>query len=58
MRVVCAWCNKYIKDKEPLEDKRISHGICGVCYEKEVNQIDEHYGGEDGKTRLVSRPPK
>lgn len=31
MKVICAWCKKDLEDKEPLEDKRISHGMCEKC---------------------------
>jgi len=30
---VCAWCQKYLGEKEPLEDKSITHTICGACKE-------------------------
>jgi len=31
MRVTCAWCGTSLTDKEPLDDLRTSHGICGKC---------------------------
>jgi len=31
MKVVCAWCQERMPDKEPLEDETISHGLCGPC---------------------------
>jgi len=34
MRIVCAWCGKELGEKEPLEDKRITHGICPECLAK------------------------
>lgn len=31
MQVICAWCGKFIKEKEPIKDRIISHGICNKC---------------------------
>ena len=31
---ICAWCGKKIGEKEPLEDKRKTHTICGKCEKK------------------------
>ncbi len=31
MKIVCAWCKKSMGEKEPLNDGRISHGICPEC---------------------------
>jgi hypothetical protein len=39
MQVVCCVCNKKIKEKEPIEDKRVSHGYCSSCAKKELNKI-------------------
>ena len=35
MVTVCAWCQKYMGSKEPLEDPGVSHGICSVCVERQ-----------------------
>ncbi len=32
--VKCAWCGKYLGEKEPYEDKSVTHGICPECREK------------------------
>ncbi len=32
MKVVCAWCNKVMKDGP---DKPVSHGICELCLKKQ-----------------------
>lgn len=34
MIVKCAWCGKIIGEKEPLEDKSVTHGICPECVKK------------------------
>ena len=35
MITVCAWCQKYLGSKEPLEDPSVSHGICSACMERD-----------------------
>jgi hypothetical protein len=35
MRAVCAWCGKDMGEREPLEDKSLTHGICRPCQERE-----------------------
>jgi hypothetical protein len=39
MITVCAWCEKYLGSKEPLEDPGITHGICPACIERQT--LDE-----------------
>jgi len=34
MKRVCAWCGKDMGEREPLEDKSITHGMCEDCYKK------------------------
>ncbi|HSD26843.1 MAG TPA: hypothetical protein VLL75_06030 [Vicinamibacteria bacterium] len=36
---VCAWCQRYLGSKEPLEDPSVSHGICNDCMERD--SLDE-----------------
>ena len=31
MKVICSYCTSHICDKEPLEDERVSHGMCPSC---------------------------
>ena len=31
MIVVCSGCEEKMGEKEPFEDKRVSHGICQKC---------------------------
>jgi len=38
MRVICSWCRKSIREKEPLGDKSVSHGICEECSKKIKNE--------------------
>lgn len=32
--IKCAWCGKYLGEKEPYEDKSVTHGICPECRKK------------------------
>lgn len=32
MHLVCASCQKYLGEKEPYSDERVSHGMCWDCY--------------------------
>jgi len=34
MKIVCAWCNKDMGQKEPLSDKSTTHGMCKECFKK------------------------
>lgn len=36
----CAWCGEVLGEKEPLEDKRITHTICDDC-DKKLREEDE-----------------
>lgn len=29
----CSWCGANLGEKEPLDDKRVTHGICDPCYD-------------------------
>jgi len=31
MKIQCAWCGKDLGEKEPLDDGRVTHGICQEC---------------------------
>ncbi len=31
MVTVCAWCQRYMGTKDPLDDPTVTHGICGTC---------------------------
>ena len=39
MFVVCAWCGKNLGQKEPLSDKRTSHGMCPDCEKKYDDEL-------------------
>lgn len=39
MIVICAYCGKLIEEKEPLENKMVSHGCCKECYVKELEKL-------------------
>ncbi len=37
---VCYRCKIVFGEKEPLEDKRETHGICKGCFPKEIEDIE------------------
>ncbi|OGP71262.1 MAG: hypothetical protein A2W09_07600 [Deltaproteobacteria bacterium RBG_16_50_11] len=39
MRQVCYVCNTVYGQKDPLSDKRETHGLCPVHYETELKRI-------------------
>ena len=41
MIIVCAWCKKELGEKEPIEDKSITHTICSDCEKKMFNEGDQ-----------------
>jgi len=49
MPVMCSWCEKFLKEKEPLLDKTISHDICKECYKKDADQFYKEFKERLGK---------
>ncbi len=47
MKVICCKCGVLIREKEPMEDKRISHSYCVQC----KGQVDRDI--EDLKKRML-----
>lgn len=41
MKVVCSYCNRFLRDKEPLDDARVSHGVCSPCLEHFLLQLED-----------------
>ncbi len=39
MQIICAWCRKFIRKKEPLGNRAISHSICDGCATKVKDEI-------------------
>jgi len=40
MQVVCTWCDKDMGEKEPLENKDTTHGMCQACYDTEMANLE------------------
>lgn len=36
MTILCAWCGLNMGQKEPVQDRRVSHGMCPECEEKQL----------------------
>ena len=39
VKIVCAWCDKLVREEEWLGQTGTSHGICPKCAEKELAKI-------------------
>jgi hypothetical protein len=39
MTRVCAWCHTWMGEKAPLEDRRITHGICPRCNAVQITSL-------------------
>jgi hypothetical protein len=57
MRVLCAWCEKYLETKPPFKDDRISHSICPSCERNFLKQLACPWpkGVSDDPTQLPQR---
>lgn len=40
IRVFCAWCGKYMGDKDGQGQTGASHGMCPKCYKKLMETAD------------------
>jgi len=40
---ICCDCKKYLGEKEPLEDERITHGYCPECLERTRQEVDAEF---------------
>ena len=53
IRIVCAWCGRFIgfkEDENPNSvnnEERISHGICKECRDKALSEIDSIQTNDD-----------
>ncbi len=56
MTVICAWCQKHIGEKEPIEIQTETHGICQGCFTEMVERVqhdetphveEEAFGGAE-----------
>ena len=46
MVVVCAWCKKVLRQKEPYADRKISHSICVDCRDVIRHEVTKVQGKE------------
>ena len=50
MKIVCAWCNTVLGEKEPFVEDSISHSICLRCKDKVLKKlIEDKIEGKIGK---------
>lgn len=60
MKMICSYCRKHCGEKEPLDDDRISHGMCEDCFDYFVRQkqglpLDEYLDEFDVAILIVNR---
>ena len=60
MKVICSYCRRNCGEKEPLEDQRISHGMCNACYKRFTRQLNgvslsEYLNEIDAPVLIVNR---
>lgn len=36
---VCYCCKTKLGEIEPFEDKRVTHGLCDACHQKEIAEV-------------------
>ena len=63
MIVICSYCRKFIKEKEPLANKNNSHGVCNDCFEARMKQLnglsfDQYLEGFDIPVLIVDNDCK
>lgn len=39
MEISCAWCKRHMGEKEPLEDRSVTHGICPPCGDESMAEM-------------------
>lgn len=40
MKVVCAWCEKFLGEKEPVMLNLVTHGMCQECRDRMKEELD------------------
>lgn len=45
MKIECAWCGKAMGETGESGEKRMSHGICQECLDKQAGEIDRNQEG-------------
>ena len=43
MILICAWCKNVLEEKEPLDNKDVTYGICKPC----ADELKAKYGMSD-----------
>lgn len=58
MELICSYCRRHLGSKAPLEDPRISHGMCDECrihFERQIDglPLDRYLDGFDAPVMIV-----
>jgi len=57
IRVCCA-CQKIMGEKEPLEDKSTTHGLCDKCFNEALRRIGKRRAERNRIWRKALTPEK
>lgn len=55
MFIFCSWCAKAMGEKEPLNDRTITHGVCSLCQEEIARQMKEWEQKQQGGKNDIQR---
>lgn len=47
MKIMCAWCDKEMGEKNGEGLEGVSHSICGECLDKLEAEVENETGAED-----------
>ena len=50
MHLICCYCDKYIKEKQPFDVERTTHGICPDCFVTLLKENEGPLSDEDLET--------
>ena len=53
MKIVCAWCNKNMGEKNGRGVKGVTHGICKQCFAKFMAEAEINIGARDEQDEQV-----
>ena len=56
MERICAWCKKFMGNKEPLDDPSITRGMCEECERELSGSLENKGNGGDHVEHRSIRP--
>lgn len=43
MKVICMTCKRDLREKEPMADSSVSHGLCDDCFKVQMAEIEAYF---------------